>query len=76
MGATPQHPQYIENTGPCYPEAYAAPVSSEQARASRLAELEASQRNLEDRMARMRHMSALEEEHERMQAEIARLRNM
>jgi hypothetical protein len=45
MDTTPQHPQYIENTGPYYPEAYVAPISADQSRSSRPAELEPSQRN-------------------------------
>lgn len=77
LGSTsPHHAQshFVENTGPYYPEAYVSPVSADQARASRLAELESSQRDLEARMARMRHISAMEEEYGRTQAEIARLR--
>lgn len=73
IGATSPAAKYVENTGPYYSEAHVAPS---QANASRLAELEASQRELEERMARMRHLSALEEEHARMQAEIARLRSI
>lgn len=67
-------PEYVENMSPHYPQAYTAPISTDEARAARLAELELSQRNLEDRLARMRYMSAIEEEYERTQAEIERLR--
>ncbi|KAF2027361.1 hypothetical protein EK21DRAFT_114857 [Setomelanomma holmii] len=71
LGTAQPHPTYVENTGPYYPEAYAAPQDM---RTSQLAELESQQRELEERMARMRHLSALEEGHARMQSEIARLR--
>lgn len=73
-GTGTHHHQYIETTGQYYPQVYTTPVSADQARASRLAERESSELNLEDRMARMSHMSAMEGEHERTQAEVARLR--
>ena len=70
-----QQHHYVENTGPYYPEAYARPPSPRQIQASRLAALEASQRELEDRMSRMRQLSAMEQEHARIQDEIGRLRH-
>jgi hypothetical protein len=54
MDATPVHSHYIENTGPYYPEAYVALALPDEAGTSRLVELEDSQRELEQRMARMR----------------------
>ena len=81
MDTSPVHSHYVENAAPYYPEVYAAPPPppppppTNQAQASRLAQLEASQRELEERMSRMRQLSAMEEEHARLQAEIARLRN-
>ncbi len=71
-GSTPTH--YVENSGPYYPEAYNAPISPDEARASRLAELEMSQRQLDNRLARMRQMDAIEAERARVQAEIDALR--
>lgn len=66
-------PEYVDNSGPCDSEANG--ISTEQAREIRLAELDALQRDLEDKLARIRYVSAIEEEHGRTQAEIARLRS-
>lgn len=66
-------PQPVDNSGPCYSRANN--ISAEQARETRLAELEALQRDLEDKLARIRYASAIEEEYGRTQVEIARLRS-
>lgn len=68
LSMTAGMPEYVEHMTPHYPQAYTAPISADKARAARLAELELSQRDLEDKLARMRYMSAIEEEYERTQA--------
>lgn len=71
--------QYIETSGPHLPESYGDTPESRasapgQVNSARLAELDVSRRNLEERLNRMRHISALEEEHASMLAEIERLK--
>ncbi|KAF2033119.1 hypothetical protein EK21DRAFT_86554 [Setomelanomma holmii] len=73
---SPSQSQYVEMTGPQLPETFVSQTSQQPPPADRIAQLEASQRDLEVKMMRLRHLTALEEEHARTQAELEQLRSL